>query len=591
MGVLNPLYSFLLLLTLPIVALYLLRPRSHKKVVVSTFLWKKALNANDVERLDKRLIKNWLFYLQLAIIIIGALLLMQPFMNQVQVTSDDLVIIIDTSASMSTQIDEATRLDVAKESAVALLKGLSGSPTLSVYSLDDTLTLRYKGHTVSKATQGIVAIQQTEKKDSAQAFEQFVKAYTLTENEGGIYVFTDHPYIVDSKVTYYLSTFGENTIGISSGSYRRGETEDYLQIGLENYSSQAISGELMLYGDDELIQIISVETEEQGGQLVKIATGKFASAYEVKWSGRDDYLLDNSYYIGIQPQKINRVLLAGQSNRFLEEALMILPNTEVYKTESLAIDEDYDLYVYNGVLADELPASGSYLIINPTRSTSYLSIGDVYERGILSFEEGDSIWHHVNTAFNVREVRSIESFIGKTLMSIDDQSVVVKGKIGNHPALVVGFDLLNSDFPVRVGFPVFMHNAASYLVGNLSQDIMAGTVGEPLMIHGNPKALTRYLLTTSGDKIKLDGAYELSVLMDKSGHYVVVENDEKGLVESRLLSMNISKAESENVLVDENGQRDIHRSESLGHYSLKPFIAAFMILLLLIEWWVYYRGY
>jgi len=591
MGFFSPISSLALLLTLPIIALYMLRPRSDKKVVPSNFLWKKTLDAMEIERLDKRLIRNWLFYLQMAAVICGALFLMGPYFNQMVVESEDVVILIDQSASMATLTEEGSRLEVSKEAATELLKGLKGQPSISIFEVGNEITTVYKGTQIDQGIQGINRITQSEATMDVKALEGFIKGYEQSAELAEVFMFTDEIAVASTSVQYNVNSKGENRVTILKSSQRRGESKDFIKTILENHSDVALSGELMIYGNDQLLKIEELDLASKETVNVSSEIDGFYDAYRIEYKAEDDYVLDNTYFISVTENRPRKVLLLGHANRFLEEALTILPSLEIYKTEALEVDQPYDLYVYNGLLPEELPASGSLLLINPPTDQSFLKLGKVYSEGTIEFDSVDPLWRHVPLDFNIREVRSLVSSIGKEIMTIDGQTVVAKGTLGDHPTVVVGFDLLASDFPIRIGFPVFIHNATTYLLGNLTHKIADGVVGEDFSIVGDPRATERILLDNEGVEKVLEASYAFDIAVDRSGFYMLEENDGQKNVKQSWIAFNVSRKESKTVVGAEGTAINVLSENAIGHKDFKGVFAVLLLMLLFVEWWVYNHGY
>lgn len=591
MGILNPLFSWFLLLTLPIIALYLLRPRSQQKIAPSTFLWKKTIESIDTERLDKRLIKNWLFYLQLAIVIMGALLLMQPYFQRAGIESKDIVVVIDSSASMSTKTEEISRLEDVKKTAEDLISSLKGTPSVTVYDINTDLIQVYKGHSKRTALEKIGGIVESQKPLKTSALEVMIDSYTLSDDMPEIFIFSDHQFLEDARVRYSLSSRGENLVAINKVMSRKSSSGDHLQIILENLSGMIQNSDLVIYGEDTLLSIEAITLSAKEKKSIQFTSAEPYKNYTVLWQGEDAYELDNSYYLPMEVASVKKILLQGDSNKFLEQALIILPRVEVYKSDELSIDSGYDLYVYNGVLPETLPKLGSLLIIDPDKTTSYLSVGLEKKEGELYFDTSDQIWRYVNLNFGIRTVKTISTVIGKNILSIDDAPVILKGKLEEHPAVIIGFDLLESDFPIRTGFPVFMHNTASYLLGNLSHEIREGVIGSPLLLLGDPRANNRVVVGTNGEKNIVEEDYELSLTGETAGFYLLQEFDDQTLVKERWIGLNVSRGESIIVSNYSEGSTTIISRSALSYHSLKWLVAVLFILLLFIEWWVYYRGY
>lgn len=590
MGILSPLYGWALLFLLPIIGLYLLKPRSERKLVSNTFLWQKTAHAINSERLDKKLIRNSLFYLQIATVIIAALLLMHPYLNRTAIKSDETVLIVDTSASMSTRIDDQTRLENVKTAAVELVEALEGNPVVTVYALNDDLELAYRGESKDRAIEAIESVEQTEKMMTEDLIRDVLSSYDTMASEYGIYVFTDHVLIADEGLQYYLASHGVNRVGIQNVTMRHGDDEALFRVALKNALASETEGELLVYGDDALIKMMDVELEASELKTLDLALDETYQGVSFKWGLEDDYLLDNTYYVSLARNDVKRILISGDSNRFLEEVFMIFPNVEVYKSEDIEVEGDYDLYVYNGRLPEVLPKNGGLMIINPKEDRNYLSLGKRYASGQLSFDTSDSLWRHVNPNFNVKEVMTIERPIGKNVMSINDMPVMVKGQLEGHQALLIGLDFMNTDFPIRVGFPVFIYNSVTYLIGDLTRGEVQGTVGHDFSIYASPSATERFLVDQAGDKVKLEEDYMLDLELTKSGFYCLEELDDHGSIKRKWLSANVSRDELVNFEHRDSDSLNVITQDVLRHQSFKWPLALCLLVLLWIEWWVYYRG-
>src|SRR6478752_5173919 len=103
-----------------VVAMYLLKLRRDEAVVPSTLLWQR-LEANAPWQ---RLRRSLLLLLQLLLVLILVLLAARPFVERPAGLAGDLVLVIDTSASMQATDVTPNRLEAAKSAALDALKDL-----------------------------------------------------------------------------------------------------------------------------------------------------------------------------------------------------------------------------------------------------------------------------------------------------------------------------------------------------------------------------------------------------------------------------------------------------------------------------------
>ena len=102
--------------------LYFLKLRRREHSVPSTLLWRRAVQDLQVNAPFQRLRKNLLLLLQLLILALAILALARPIVETSVAEEERVVVLIDRSASMNTREGGQTRLDLAKEQAVRLVK-------------------------------------------------------------------------------------------------------------------------------------------------------------------------------------------------------------------------------------------------------------------------------------------------------------------------------------------------------------------------------------------------------------------------------------------------------------------------------------
>ncbi len=126
MAFLNPGALWLLAGVLPaILILYFLKLRRQEQVVSSTLLWRRSVHDLRVNAPFQRLRRNLLLLLQLLFATLLILALARPYGSLRQAGGRQAALIIDVSASMATRdVDGRTRLEAAREEALALIENL-----------------------------------------------------------------------------------------------------------------------------------------------------------------------------------------------------------------------------------------------------------------------------------------------------------------------------------------------------------------------------------------------------------------------------------------------------------------------------------
>ena len=97
---------------------------------------------------------------------------------------------------------------------------------------------------------------------------------------------------------------------------------------------------------------------------------------EVRISPEDALAADNSRFAGLAAAKQQKVLLVSESNLFLEKALSLSDQVELYQTDTLQENlSGYSLYVFDGVLPETMPTDGHWLLINPPSGNGIVETG------------------------------------------------------------------------------------------------------------------------------------------------------------------------------------------------------------------------
>ncbi len=132
MPFLSPLALLGLLFIPVVVAMYLLKLRRDPHVVPSTLLWQRLMADVEANAPWQKLRRSLLLLLQLLLVLLLALLAARPFLERPAGLARDLVLVIDTSASMAATDVLPSRLEVAKAAAIERLRDLPAGGKVSV---------------------------------------------------------------------------------------------------------------------------------------------------------------------------------------------------------------------------------------------------------------------------------------------------------------------------------------------------------------------------------------------------------------------------------------------------------------------------
>ncbi len=254
----------------------------------------------------------------------------------------------------------------------------------------------------------------------------------------------------------------------------------------------------------------------------------------------------------------------------------------------------YSTTIYDGFFPDSLP-DGSILLINPPPNP-LMDVGLATDQiGELTVPE-NSLTNYTNfERVSVLRAKSIPAPLwADVLVDSDAGALVFVGETQSRRVAVIAFDLLDSDLPLQVAFPILFSNLLDYLNPPAIYDAPQGfTVGDPVALHPSPDV--NELLVTSPDgteatiPVTEQGATFLAT--DQVGLYTITSLPE-GVTESfavnqfSSLESNIAPQESLSII---SSEQDNRTTEKTGLRELWHYAALLAIVLLMWEWWLYHR--
>ena len=163
------------------------------------------------------------------------------------------------------------------------------------------------------------------------------------------------------------------------------------------------------------------------------------------------------------PAKV--LLVASRPNRFLEKALRAVPDVEFTVSTNLTDPAtEFDLVVLDNAVPAVWP-TGNILAIHVQQPNWFEQPGSAQAPPIVGWRDADPLLGHAG--FDDVHVR--ECLVAKApswAVSLADStqgSLALAGELGRQRIIWVGFDILESDWPLRVSFPIFIANAVEWL--------------------------------------------------------------------------------------------------------------------------------
>ncbi|MDP9383294.1 MAG: VWA domain-containing protein [Chloroflexota bacterium] len=592
-----PLALALGLLSVPLVLLYLLKPRREERVVPSTFLWRQALEEVQANAPWQKLKRNLLLLLQLIILSLLVLALARPLLNSGIAPGGDLVLILDTSQSMAATDVRPSRWEAAVHRVRELAQNAGVGSRVAVVTAGPTPRL-LAGPTADKtAVANALSDLGAPHGDSnlrdaailARSVAGRLKEPTiLLVGDGG-------PVASEAAPVPYTVRFdpvkgtGANA-GILGLSTRSGATGRQLWVSIGNYGP-ARAATLSFSVDGKLVDAAKVQLPADTVTGVARDDLPPGAVIQAKLDVQDSLEADNTaWHVDAQGPPA-RVLLLGQESRFLERALSLLPDVQVFKGKSGAPHEPgYDIYVFNGDAPAQLPP-GNVLLLGPKNSALLPVRGEMEGLPVTSQKEDSLLLRFVdlsNTSIARASRLSLPDWM-ETLASSGDVPLLVAGETQGRKVVALAFSPENSDLPLQVAFPVLVDNLMRHL--RPQPPAVSGAVrpGETVQLPAPQQPLT--VVSPDGRHARIaagTGAYAATSL---PGVYEV--RNQRGAVVSRFAvnagSANESRiTESSQTPLRTDGARPDAPQRPGGAERWWP-LALLALLVLLAEWWLYNR--
>jgi hypothetical protein len=644
-----------------LLVLYFLQLRRREMPVSSTILWRKAVQDLQVNSPFQKLRRNLLFLLQLLVLLFLCLALARPVVNAKKGAGALTVILIDRSGSMAANdVDKGkrTRLDEAKRLAKEVVDSMKRDDNACVIAFDETAeTLCPLTPDAAKLRLAIDSIQQTDRRSKLRLAYQLAEAQAaFIEGQNRANVRPDVRLFSDGRASdaESLTLMGDLTfdpigtpegplniaiVALSAKRNYENPTEVQVFARLANYGPNPVDADVNLsvateFGQGGGSPGFSVRSSaavrllpERWGDKEREAADKAGNAardsVEFKlnmttagvirleqMNKKDDALAaDDLAQVVVPPPKALSVLLVTDSNFFLEKLRGSFKEFDVLNP--LAYEDakptKYDVVIYDKYEPKYVPAVGNFMYFRGVPPTG--RIKKVMVNNAPAYNADNTVLDWKRDHPMLRDINLGKLFVGEAmrlelpptgverLVEGSKGPLVVLAREGRNTQLVVAFDALESNWPLRMSFPVFMYQALQYLALGSEMDVREAfapgstpvvPLGDVHRVAGDRRQLT--LNGPMGSRsIKIPDAGEFALpAMDRVGLYTMdlpVPGFDK-------LAVNLLDPNESNLIPSDTAPGGIGTAVATSGKSrveLWWWLAALAVPLLLVEWYVYTR--
>lgn len=644
-----------------LLVLYFLKLRRREMPVSSTLLWRKAVQDLQVNAPFQKLRRNLLLLLQMLLLVLLCLALMRPVANFKQGAGKLTVILIDRSASMGAKDaadGKRTRLDEAKRLAHEVVDSMKRDDNATVIAFDESAeTLCPLTPDTAKLRNAIDSIEQTDRKSKlklayqlAEAQAAFIPEQNRANVKPDVFLFSD------GRATDVESlTLRGNLRFEKIGQDKTGNVAIVALSAKRNYENPTevqVFARLANYGPDPIENAdvnLSVATEfGSGAPTFSVRSSASTRLLPERWDEKqradaekqglldknsvefkldlttaavirleqmhkdgDALAADDIAQVVVPPPKALSVLLVTDGNFFLEKLKGSIQLKEFDILNPVAYEDakpvKYDVIIYDRYQPRYQPATGNFMYFRCVPPNSKIKAAQDGPKVVYSKENTILDWKRDHPM--LRDINLGKLYIEDTLkldlppigverlVEGSKGPLVVLDRVGRSTQLVVGFDVLQSNWPLRMSFPVFMYQALQYLALGSEMDVREAFPpgATPTIPLGDVKRLAG-----SRTEIHLNGpGGSKAVKIPTAGDFVLPALDQVGLYTLDLpvpgydkMAVNLLDTNESNLIPSDTapgGVGEMIATSGKSRVELWWWLAAIAVPLLLVEWFVYTR--
>jgi Ca-activated chloride channel homolog len=507
----SPLALLGLLFIPAVLAMYLLKLRRDQAIVPSTLLWSRLLTDVEANAPWQRLRRSLLLLLQLLLVVIITLLAARPFLERQAGLAHDIVLIVDTSASMAATDVAPTRLEASKIAAIDALRDLPTGGRVSVIAADRTARIVVNDTSdLGRVRQAVNDLDASTMPGNLGDALELASKLAARSGDAQVLVATDAaiatvPAVkVDAPVRVLPVGRDRKNQAIVALAVRTAPSTvtRSVFVSVANLDLESAQRRLEVWGDDHLLEARDLTLDAQARSDVVIDdVPNEIRALEIRLVGRDqastatlDQLaIDDRAWAVIPPDRTRLILVVGEGDPYLETALSYLPNVELYGVTPAEYGpgtarkdgRPWDLVIFEAALPATLPDSPILAIAPPKSSPLGQVSGTLQDPGIGSLNPDEPILRYVDlsTTHIAKGARLVLPDWARTVIpGPKGAPLLYAGNRAGLPTAVLAFEPRQSDLPLQVGFPILVANLTGELLGGSAAPTEAVAPGTPVTL-------------------------------------------------------------------------------------------------------------
>lgn len=614
----NPQGLWLLGLLGPLLLLYVLKVRRQRVRVASTWLWQAAARDMLARSPWQRLRARWLLLLEVMALTALGLALTRPTLSGAGIDSEHVALVLDVSASMQTEVAGHSRFEAARAAGERVLGALSpgadvllieaGSEPRVVGPADRDLS-RVRTRLSSLAALGVEghldrAIVLASEQLSQRAGSRRIVVISDANGLSAPLPQTKVPISI-VKVGQAVDNAAIVRLDVGraqDGATRRDRVEVFAEVRSFGSAARDVFVTLKQRGSPTVLASRKLRLEpEQKAPVVlgfDVTPGDSGTGLVVELSPHDALIVDDSAFGRVPPsRKLTTITTPPHYSPWFERALLADPDLELLgvplaELGSSSIDDDA-FVVVGGACPAQIPG-GDFLILNPPAGACHGAVvGPTLSAPVVTS------WDRTDPRLRFISLDGVSLAKARSIDAPSPQSVLLRGRegalavdlsSGGRTGTLLGFDVGETNWPLRASFVLFVRNLAEIARAHRASRVVGpARSGSPLRVRV-PVALEQVTLTDpAGIESQLDARGGIAVVPQPSrpGFYLVsYQGDRPGVA---LSVVNLTSARESDLRDHVPG--DVAGSVQTGVGTRAPvlepptdwgFVAAALALLLVV---------
>ena len=340
-----------MLLTLGIIPILLiihtLKPKPRRVEVTNLFLWNEVLKEKSRQLNVERLKRNLPLLLQILTVFLAALALARPTWTYLTASTGNLILVIDTSASMKTRSGSGIRFDRARQKALGLIEKREPGQKILIVEAGSKPVI--KTGFLDNSNKAKALVKNLQPLDVAADLEPAIYlalSFVDPGREDLLYLITDgagHNISAliknQPKIKPIIISGGEQNVGITKFEFRQqvdhGDHYEFL-VEIKNFALSPVECPTRLSIDRAVLfeNLLAFEAQEKK-MLIIPYSGLISGIARATLDIDDDLKVDNQAYLSLNAANEIWVLLVSKGNHFIEKVLAAYPNFRVNSVKEI----------------------------------------------------------------------------------------------------------------------------------------------------------------------------------------------------------------------------------------------------------------